>query len=46
MAGRSSVAEAAVVAGYSSSSHFAQRFRGTFGCLPSELLGGADLSDR
>jgi AraC-like DNA-binding protein len=35
--GRGSVAEAAFVAGYTSLSHFARRFRSAFGCLPSEI---------
>jgi len=34
---QSSVADAALVAGYTSLSHFAKRFQSTFGCLPSEV---------
>jgi AraC-like DNA-binding protein len=44
LSSRSSVAEAAVVAGYTSLSHFAKRFHSTFGCLPSQIraeTGGA-----
>jgi AraC-like DNA-binding protein len=37
LSGRSSVAEAAVVAGYTSLSHFAKRFHSIFGCLPSQI---------
>ncbi len=34
--GNSTVAEAAVVAGYDSLSHFSKRFQETFGCIPSQ----------
>jgi AraC-like DNA-binding protein len=34
--GNSAVAEAAVVAGYDSLSHFSKRFQETFGCIPSQ----------
>jgi AraC-like DNA-binding protein len=37
LSGRSSVADAAVLAGYTSFSHFAKRFHSTFGCLPSQI---------
>jgi AraC-like DNA-binding protein len=37
LAGRISVAEAAIVGGYASLSHFAKRFRSTYGCAPSQL---------
>ncbi len=37
LSGRSSVAEAALFAGYISLSHFAKRFHSTFGCLPSQI---------
>jgi AraC-like DNA-binding protein len=37
LSGRSSVADAAVFAGYTSLSHFAKRFHSTFGCLPSQI---------
>jgi len=39
LSGRTSVADAAVVAGYTSLSHFAKRFHSTFGCLPSQIRG-------
>jgi AraC-like DNA-binding protein len=42
LSGRSSVADAAVVAGYSSLSHFAKRFHSTFGCLPSQIRTETD----
>jgi AraC-like DNA-binding protein len=38
MAGRISVAEAAIVSGYASLSHFTKRFRATYGCLPSQFM--------
>jgi AraC-like DNA-binding protein len=37
ISGRSSVAEAASLAGYTSLSHFAKRFQAAFGCLPSQV---------
>jgi len=37
LASGGSVADAAVVAGYTSLSHFAKRFQSTFGCLPSQI---------
>lgn len=36
--GRTNVAEAALVGGYASLSHFAKRFRSMYGYLPSEML--------
>ncbi len=41
LSGGSSVADAAVVAGYTSLSHFAKRFHSTFGCLPSQIRAEA-----
>jgi len=41
--GRTNVAEAAIIGGYASLSHFAKRFRSTYGCLPSEMLAGAGI---
>jgi AraC-like DNA-binding protein len=38
--GRSNVAEAAIIGGYTSLSHFAKRFRITYGYLPSEIMAG------
>ncbi len=46
LSGRSSVAEAAVVAGYTSLSHFAKRFHGTFGCLPSQIRAETGIDMR
>jgi len=40
--GNSTVAEAAVVAGYDSLSHFSKRFHETFGCLPSQCRDAGD----
>ncbi len=37
-----SVAEAAVVAGYDSLSHFSKRFQETFGCMPSECRAAGE----
>jgi len=36
--GRTNVAEAAIVGGYASLSHFSKRFRSMYGYLPSEML--------
>jgi AraC-like DNA-binding protein len=43
--GRTNVAEAALIGGYASLSHFAKRFRSTYGCLPSEILGGEAMEN-
>jgi AraC-like DNA-binding protein len=40
--GNSTVADAAVVAGYDSLSHFSRRFQETFGCLPSQCRDGGE----
>jgi len=47
LSGNSTVAEAALVAGYDSLSHFAKRFQETFGCMPSQCraTGGLPASD-
>ncbi len=42
--GQTNVAEAAVIGGYASLSHFAKRFRSMYGYLPSELLPGGRLA--
>jgi len=42
LSGNSSVAEAAVVAGYDSLSHFSKRFHETFGCMPSRCRSDAE----
>jgi len=44
--GRSSVADAAVLAGYTSLSHFAKRFQSTFGCLPSQIRAASGSHPR
>jgi AraC-like DNA-binding protein len=36
--GSGSVAQAAIAGGYTSLSHFAKRFHGTYGCLPSQIV--------
>jgi AraC-like DNA-binding protein len=41
VSGRSSVAEAALFCGYTSLSHFAERFHTTYGCLPSQVTARA-----
>ncbi|HVY33770.1 MAG TPA: AraC family transcriptional regulator [Caulobacteraceae bacterium] len=41
--GRTNVAEAAIIGGYASLSHFAKRFRSMYGHLPSEILAGGRL---
>jgi AraC-like DNA-binding protein len=41
--GKTNVAEAAIIGGYASLSHFAKRFRSTYGCLPSEIAAGGRL---
>jgi AraC-like DNA-binding protein len=41
--GRTNVAEAAIIGGYASLSHFAKRFRSLYGALPSEVLAGGRL---
>ncbi len=43
--GRSNVAEAAIIGGYASLSHFAKRFRLTYGYLPSEIVAGGRLGN-
>jgi AraC-like DNA-binding protein len=43
LSGHSTVAEAAVVAGYDSLSHFAKRFHETFGCLPSQCRAAGEV---
>jgi AraC-like DNA-binding protein len=43
LSGHSTVAEAAVVAGYDSLSHFSKRFYETFGCLPSQCRAVGDV---
>jgi AraC-like DNA-binding protein len=45
LSGQSTVAEAAVVAGYNSLSHFAKRFHETYGCLPSQCREARPQSD-
>ncbi len=45
LSGRSTVAEAAVVAGYDSLSHFSKRFHETFGCLPSQCRAAGAVAD-
>ncbi len=42
LSGNSSVADAAVVAGYDSLSHFSKRFHETFGCMPSRCRSDAE----
>jgi AraC-like DNA-binding protein len=42
LSGNSTVAEAAVVAGYDSLSHFSKRFHETFGCAPSQCRAAED----
>jgi AraC-like DNA-binding protein len=42
MSGNSTVAEAAVVAGYDSLSHFSKRFHETFGRMPSQCRADGD----
>jgi len=48
LSGTSTVAEAAVIAGYDSLSHFSKRFHETFGCTPSHCRasGGATRRQR
>jgi AraC-like DNA-binding protein len=41
--GRITVAEAALVAGYDSLSHFSKRFHETFGCLPSQCRAAGEV---
>jgi AraC-like DNA-binding protein len=43
LSGRHTVAEAAVVAGYDSISHFSKRFHETFGCLPSQCRATGEI---
>jgi AraC-like DNA-binding protein len=45
LSGKHTVAEAAVVAGYDSLSHFAKRFHETFGCLPSHCRATGEAPD-
>jgi AraC-like DNA-binding protein len=45
MEGRTNVAEAAIIGGYASLSHFAKRFRSMYGSLPSEILAGGRLQN-
>jgi AraC-like DNA-binding protein len=45
MEGGANVAEAAIIGGYASLSHFAKRFRSLYGCLPSDILASGRLQN-